>query len=81
ATAQATVQPQQDVRDADDNPDVIVTAQKREQRIEDVPVTVTAVTGARMVDLGVNSLSEVAQYIPGLQIQEQSANNPGFVIR
>ena len=79
--AQAMIQPQEDARDANDNPDVIVTAQKREQRIEDVPVTVTAVTGARMADLGVNSLSEVAQYIPGLQIQEQSANNPGFVIR
>ncbi|MET4897017.1 TonB-dependent receptor [Sphingomonadaceae bacterium jetA1] len=81
AHAQAMIQPQSDPRDADDNADVIVTAQKREQRIEDVPVTVTAITGDRMANLGVNSLSEVAQYIPGLQIQEQSANNPGFVIR
>ncbi len=81
AGAQAMIQPQQDARDANDNPDVIVTAQKREQRIEDVPLTVSAVSGARMADIGVNSLSEVAQYIPGLQIQEQSANNPGFVIR
>ena len=79
--AQAMIQPEQDARDANDNPDVIVTAQKREQRIEDVPLTVSAVSGARMADIGVNSLSEVAQYIPGLQIQEQSANNPGFVIR
>ncbi|WP_306286249.1 TonB-dependent receptor plug domain-containing protein [Sphingomonas sp. Ant20] len=61
--------------------DIVVTAQKREQRIEDVPLTVTALTGAKMADIGVNSLSEVAAYIPGLQIQEQSANNPGFVIR
>ena len=81
AGAQAMIQPDRDVRDANDNPDVIVTAQKREQRIEDVPLTVSAVSGARMADLGVNSLTEVAQYIPGLQIQEQSANNPGFVIR
>ena len=81
AAAQAMIQPQEDPRDANDNPEVIVTAQKREQRIADVPVTVTAVSGARMADLGTNSLSEVAQYIPGLQIQEQSANNPGFVIR
>lgn len=80
ATAQAMIQPQDDVRD-DTQDEVIVTAQKREQRIEDVPVTVSAVSGARMANLGVNSLSEVAQYIPGLQIQEQSANNPGFVIR
>lgn len=76
--AQAMIQPQDE---ADENPDVIVTAQKREQRIADVPVTVTAISGARMADLGVNALSEVAQYIPGLQIQEQSPNSPGFVIR
>ncbi len=61
--------------------EVLVTAQKREQRIADVPVTVTALTGQRMAAIGVNSLTEVAQFIPGLQIQEQSANNPGFVIR
>ncbi|HXH15772.1 MAG TPA: TonB-dependent receptor [Sphingomonas sp.] len=61
--------------------EILVTAQKREQRIADVPVTVTAITGQKMASIGVNSLSEVAAYIPGLQIQEQSANNPGFVIR
>lgn len=81
AHAQAMIQPQDGSRDADDTAEVIVTAQKREQRIADVPLTVSAVTGARMANLGVNSLAEVAQYIPGLQIQEQSANNPGFVIR
>jgi len=81
ATAQAMIQPRGDTTSTNDNPDVIVTAQKREQRIEDVPLTVSSVSGARMADLGVNSLSEVAQYIPGLQIQEQSANSPGFVIR
>ncbi|MFN3675485.1 MAG: TonB-dependent receptor [Sphingomonas pseudosanguinis] len=81
AHAQAMIQPQDGPRDADDTAEVIVTAQKREQRIADVPLTVSAVTGARMANLGVNSLAEVAQYIPGLQIQEQSANNPGFVIR
>jgi outer membrane receptor protein involved in Fe transport len=79
ATAQALIQPKDN--EADDRLDVIVTAQKREERIEDVPLTVSVVSGARMANLGVNSLSEVASYIPGLQIQEQSANSPGFVIR
>ena len=67
--------------DTADTADIIVTAQKREQRIEDVPITITAVSGVRLAQIGVNSLSEVANYIPGLVIQEQSANNPGFVIR
>ncbi len=76
AFAQANVQPAGDETD-----EIVVTAQKVEQRIEDVPVTVTAVTGQRMADLGVSTLADVAQYIPGLVVQEQSANNPGFVIR
>ncbi len=76
AFAQANVQPA-----GDDTDEIVVTAQKVEQRIEDVPVTVTAVTGQKMADLGVSTLADVAQYIPGLVVQEQSANNPGFVIR
>lgn len=76
AFAQANVQPA-----GDDADEIVVTAQKVEQRIEDVPVTVTAVTGRKMADLGVSTLADVAQYIPGLVVQEQSANNPGFVIR
>ncbi|MEP9401735.1 TonB-dependent receptor [Sphingomonas silueang] len=80
AFAQADVRPR-DSDDADNVAEIVVTAQKVEQRIEDVPLTVSAVTGRRMADLGVSTLADVAQYIPGLVIQEQSANNPGFVIR
>lgn len=61
--------------------EIIVTAQKREERLVDVPVTLSAVSGARMKELGVSDLDELANYIPGLNIQEQSANNPGIVIR
>ena len=83
ALAQATAQPETPTTtsSSNDNDDIVVTAQKREQRIEDVPVTVTALTGARMADIGVSELDEIAAFVPGLQIQEQSANNPGFVIR
>ncbi|QIG78982.1 TonB-dependent receptor [Stakelama tenebrarum] len=61
--------------------EIIVTAQKEEQRLIDVPVTLSAVTGERMRDLGVSDLDELSNYVPGLNIQEQSANNPGIVIR
>ena len=61
--------------------EIIVTAQKREERLIDVPVTLSAVSGARLKELGVSDLDELANYIPGLNIQEQSANNPGIVIR
>lgn len=61
--------------------DIVVTAQKIEQRAVDVPITISAVTGERIAQLGVGDLDELSSYIPGLNVQEQSANNPGIVIR
>jgi len=60
---------------------IIVTAQKVEQRALDVPITITATSGERIEQLGVTDLDELSNYVPGLLIQEQSANNPGIVIR
>ncbi|MHA6720843.1 TonB-dependent receptor [Sphingomonas sp. RS6] len=61
--------------------DIIVTAQKIEQKLSDVPITISAVTQEQMKRLGVDDLDELSNYVPGLNIQEQSANNPGIVIR
>ncbi|GMM93335.1 TonB-dependent receptor [Qipengyuania sp. MTN3-11] len=60
---------------------IVVTAQKIEQRAQDVPITISANTGERIEDLGISDLDELSNYVPGLNIQEQSANNPGIVIR
>lgn len=60
---------------------IVVTAQKFEQKLVDVPITISAVTGDRIRELGVSDLDELSAYVPGLNIQEQSANNPGVVIR
>lgn len=81
ACAQAAAQPEQTAAAGDDLGDIIVTAQKFEQRLVDVPITVSAVSGERIRELGVQDLDELSSYIPGLNIQEQSANNPGIVIR
>jgi len=61
--------------------EIIVTTQKIEQRALDVPITISAVSGERIRELGVGDLDELSYYTPGLLIQEQSANNPGVVIR
>lgn len=61
--------------------EIIVTTQKIEQRALDVPITISAVGGGRIRELGVTDLDELSYYTPGLLIQEQSANNPGVVIR
>ena len=61
--------------------EIIVTAQKIEQRAQDVPITISAVSNEQIERLGVTDLDELSNYVPGLNIQEQSANNPGIVIR
>ncbi len=61
--------------------DIIVTVQKREQAVADVPIAVTALTGAFMDEVGIDKFDELALFVPGLEIQEQSPNNAGFVIR
>ena len=60
---------------------IVVTVQKREQNLRDVPISVSAVSGDFMDDLGLGEFDEIARFIPGLEVQEQSPNNPGFVIR
>jgi len=69
-----------DAQDADDQ-NVVVTAQLREQRIVDVPMALTAYNGEFLDDLGLNEFEDVARFIPGFEVQNQSPNNPGFVIR
>jgi outer membrane receptor protein involved in Fe transport len=60
---------------------LIVTAQKREQAIIDVPMALTAFSGARLERLGVQELDDLAVLTPGLEVQRQSPNNAGFVMR
>ncbi len=61
--------------------EVIVTTQKKSQSSLEVPVAVSAVTGSVMEKLNLHQLDDVAQFTPGVQIQMQSPNNPGYVIR
>ena len=66
---------------ATDSAEIVVTAQKSEQRISDVPISITAFTGPRLREIGVTQFDQLAAFVPGLNVQEQSPNNPGFVIR
>lgn len=60
---------------------LIVTAQKREQSIKEIPTAVTSVDAGFLRQSGITELDKLADYIPGMQVQLQSPNNPGFVIR
>ncbi|RYY23118.1 MAG: TonB-dependent receptor [Sphingomonadales bacterium] len=65
----------------DDSAEIVVTAQLREQDAIDVPIAVTAITEEQFRRLGLNEFEQVARFVPGLSVQNQSPNNPGFVVR
>jgi len=46
--------------------EVIVTATKRAESLQDIPVTVNAVTADTLQDAGVVDLADVAQLVPSL---------------
>jgi len=60
---------------------IVVTAQKREQQVQEVPIAISAYSGEFLDSFGVTSMDDIGNLVPGLEIQEQSPNNPGFVIR
>lgn len=48
--------------------EIIVTAEKRSQRLEDVPLAVTVLDGREAADRGVQNFSDLVNEIPGLSI-------------
>lgn len=61
-------------------PDVIVTAQKREERLKDVPVPVTAVAGSSLLDKNQTKAEDFFSSIPGVNLQT-TRNRSNLAIR
>lgn len=62
--------------------EIVVTAQKREQNLQDVPIAITAFTGAQMTALGVQESFDIATFTPGVHISGNLAGqNTQFSIR
>ena len=55
--------------------EVVVTAQKREQSLSDVPISVTAVSGELVQDAAIKSFRELGAYVPNLSITENAVNS------
>ncbi len=48
--------------------EIVVTAQKRTEQVQDVPAAVTAIASARLEKLGVSDVTKVSTLAPGLSI-------------
>ncbi|MES2056361.1 MAG: TonB-dependent receptor [Pseudomonadota bacterium] len=61
--------------------DIIVTAQKREQSLQDVPISITAFNAEAIASLGAQSIGDLDTFTPGLSINDSSVTQPSFTIR
>jgi iron complex outermembrane recepter protein len=56
--------------------EVVVTAQKREESLQDVPLSVEAISGDKLADAGILRMDDLKSYVPNLQMTETGiANN------
>jgi outer membrane receptor protein involved in Fe transport len=55
--------------------EVIVTAQKRAESLMDVPLSVSAVSGDKMLEAGIRNLGDLTAYVPNFQKSETSIGN------
>lgn len=60
---------------AEDTDEIVVTAQKREQNLQDVPVAITAIGTEKLDQLQVNEFADVVKFLPSVTIQQ---GGPGF---
>jgi len=61
--------------------EIIVTAQKREQKISDVGATIDVVTGKDMQNLGITGPDQLATVVPGFTAAVSQTGAPLFALR
>jgi iron complex outermembrane receptor protein len=67
--------------DAAVNQEIIVTALRREAKIDDVPLSIAAFTGDDLRARGILELREVAEQVSGVQIFRSNTGQPTWIIR
>lgn len=62
--------------------EVIVTAQKREQNLQEVSISISAFSGEAISELGINNLEQLTEHISGAELfDDRGSGQPTWVIR
>jgi len=82
AQEQSQTQPQAATSDSGDTlGDIVVTAQKRETRLERTPMTINVVSGEQLADAGTLEIKSLAASVPGLAFDESPGGLSGVGLR
>jgi outer membrane receptor protein involved in Fe transport len=58
--------------------EVIVTAQKRTESLQDVPIAVTAISGEKIIEAGIKGMEDLTTYVPNVQMfSSPGGGSPG----
>ncbi len=60
--------------------DITVTAQKREETVQSAPLSITALTGGMIDEQGIDSLADISEFTPNLNIHTNTGGNSGVSI-
>jgi iron complex outermembrane receptor protein len=61
--------------------EIVVTAQKRAERLQDVPIAISALTGETMERLGITNIEDLSQHVPSLTYTELSPGQYSIALR
>ena len=61
--------------------EIVVTAQKRAQSVNDVGMAVTALSADRLAQLGINDTQDLAKVVPGFTFAQSQKASPIYTIR
>lgn len=80
-TKERTSENSSESRQRPDLEEVIVTAQKREQSLQDVPVSVSVFTEDTLRNLNAKDFADFADAVPGLSFAKQAPGGSNYIIR
>lgn len=78
ALAQTTPADAADVDDSATN-EIIVTAQKREQSLQDVPISMEVVSGEKLAQFNTSDIKAVMNYTPNVFVQSTAGNDVIYI--
>ena len=62
-------------QEVEEGGDIVVTAQRRSENLQDVPISITALSGESVERLGIKTSADVAAQVPNLTIKQSFANS------
>lgn len=61
--------------------EIVVTARKRSERLQDVPETITAFSSESLVKAGIKNVDDIGRALPNIVLNRRGDNEPNAVIR